>query len=54
MIPTAASHVMAGLIPNSKIVLYPNASHGAIWHSSSEPLGLGSSAWTNSPGRERS
>ena len=31
MIPTAASHLMAGLIPNSKIIIYPNASHGAIF-----------------------
>jgi len=31
MIPTAASHLMAGLIPNSRIVIYPNASHGAIF-----------------------
>ena len=30
MIPTAASHLMAGLIPKSKIIIYPNASHGAI------------------------
>ena len=31
MIPTSASHLMAGLIPNSRIVIYPNASHGAIF-----------------------
>jgi pimeloyl-ACP methyl ester carboxylesterase len=31
MIPTAASHLMAGLIPNSRIAIYPNASHGAIF-----------------------
>jgi pimeloyl-ACP methyl ester carboxylesterase len=31
MIPTPASYLMAGLIPNSKIQIYPNASHGAIF-----------------------
>jgi pimeloyl-ACP methyl ester carboxylesterase len=32
MIPTAASHTLAGLIPNAKITIYPDASHGSIFH----------------------
>jgi pimeloyl-ACP methyl ester carboxylesterase len=31
MIPTAASHLMAGLIPNARIKIFPNASHGSIF-----------------------
>jgi pimeloyl-ACP methyl ester carboxylesterase len=31
MIPTAASHTLAGLIPNAKITIYPDASHGSIF-----------------------
>ena len=31
MIPTAASHTMAGLIPNAKVTIFPDASHGSIF-----------------------
>ena len=31
MIPTAASHTLAGLIPNATIKIYPDASHGSIF-----------------------
>jgi pimeloyl-ACP methyl ester carboxylesterase len=31
MIPTKASHTLAGLIPNARIVIYPDASHGSIF-----------------------
>ena len=31
MIPTKASHTLAGLIPNAELVIYPDASHGAIF-----------------------
>jgi pimeloyl-ACP methyl ester carboxylesterase len=31
MIPTSASHTMAGLIPNAKVTIYPDASHGSIF-----------------------
>ncbi len=31
MIPTSASHLMAGLIPNARIRIFPNASHGSIF-----------------------
>jgi pimeloyl-ACP methyl ester carboxylesterase len=31
MIPTRASHLLAGLIPNAQIQIYPDASHGAIF-----------------------
>ena len=31
MIPTAASHLMAGLIPDVQIRIFPNASHGSIF-----------------------
>jgi hypothetical protein len=31
MIPTAASHLMAGLIPGARITIYPDASHGSIF-----------------------
>ena len=31
MIPAAASHTLAGLIPNAKITIYPDASHGSIF-----------------------
>jgi pimeloyl-ACP methyl ester carboxylesterase len=36
MIPTAASHTMAGLIPNAKLTIYPNASHGSIFQYAAE------------------
>jgi pimeloyl-ACP methyl ester carboxylesterase len=31
MIPTAASHTLAGLIPNAKVTIYPDVSHGSIF-----------------------
>jgi len=31
MIPTSASHLMAGLIPDASITIYPDASHGSIF-----------------------
>jgi len=31
MIPTAASYILAGLIPNAKVTIYPDASHGSIF-----------------------
>ena len=31
MIPTKASHLMAGLIPDARIVIYPDAAHGSIF-----------------------
>lgn len=31
MIPTSASHLMAGLIPNARIRIFPDASHGSIF-----------------------
>jgi pimeloyl-ACP methyl ester carboxylesterase len=31
MIPTKASHLLAGLIPNATIRIYPDASHGSIF-----------------------
>jgi pimeloyl-ACP methyl ester carboxylesterase len=31
MIPTAASHTLAGLIPNAKVTIYLDASHGSIF-----------------------
>ncbi len=31
MIPTAASHTLAGLIPNAIVKIYPDASHGSIF-----------------------
>jgi pimeloyl-ACP methyl ester carboxylesterase len=36
MIPTAASYTLAGLIPNSKITIYPDASHGSIFQYTTE------------------
>jgi pimeloyl-ACP methyl ester carboxylesterase len=36
MIPTAASHTMAGLIPNAKLTIYPDASHGSIFQYAAE------------------
>jgi pimeloyl-ACP methyl ester carboxylesterase len=36
MIPTAASHTMAGLIPNAKVTIYPDASHGSIFQYAAE------------------
>jgi pimeloyl-ACP methyl ester carboxylesterase len=31
MIPTKASHTLAGLIPNARITIFPDASHGSIF-----------------------
>jgi len=31
MVPTAASHTLAGLIPGARLVIYPDASHGSIF-----------------------
>jgi pimeloyl-ACP methyl ester carboxylesterase len=31
MIPTSASHLLAGLIPDASITIYPDASHGSIF-----------------------
>jgi pimeloyl-ACP methyl ester carboxylesterase len=31
MIPTRASHTLAGVIPDARLVVYPDASHGAIF-----------------------
>lgn len=31
VIPTAASHTLAGLIPNAKVTMYPDASHGSVF-----------------------
>ncbi|MDQ0867524.1 alpha/beta fold hydrolase [Arthrobacter globiformis] len=31
MIPTAASYLMAGLLPDARIRIFPNASHGSIF-----------------------
>lgn len=31
MIPTKASYILAGMIPNATIHIYPNASHGSIF-----------------------
>ncbi|WP_159618656.1 alpha/beta fold hydrolase [Arthrobacter zhaoguopingii] len=36
MIPTPASHLMAGLIPDARIRIFPNASHGAIYQYAAE------------------
>ena len=36
MIPTKASHTMAGLIPNARIRIFPNASHGSIFQYADE------------------
>jgi pimeloyl-ACP methyl ester carboxylesterase len=36
MIPTKASHTLAGLIPNARITVYPDASHGSIFQYASE------------------
>ena len=36
MIPTATSHTMAGLIPNAKVTIYPDASHGSIFQYAAE------------------
>jgi pimeloyl-ACP methyl ester carboxylesterase len=36
MIPTRASHTLAGLIPDASIVVYPDASHGAIFQYATE------------------
>jgi pimeloyl-ACP methyl ester carboxylesterase len=31
MIPTKLSHLMAGLIPNARIQIYPDAAHGFMF-----------------------
>jgi pimeloyl-ACP methyl ester carboxylesterase len=31
MIPTKLSHLMAGLIPDARIRIYPDAAHGALF-----------------------
>ncbi|HEY6396011.1 MAG TPA: alpha/beta hydrolase [Solirubrobacteraceae bacterium] len=31
MIPTKLSHVMAGLIPDAQIVIYPDSAHGFLF-----------------------
>jgi pimeloyl-ACP methyl ester carboxylesterase len=36
MIPTKESYVLAGLIPNAKIRIYPDASHGSIFQHADE------------------
>jgi pimeloyl-ACP methyl ester carboxylesterase len=36
MIPTKASHTLAGLIPNAKITVFPDASHGSIFQYAAE------------------
>jgi pimeloyl-ACP methyl ester carboxylesterase len=36
MIPTSASHLMAGLIPNAQITILPTASHGSIYQYAAE------------------
>jgi pimeloyl-ACP methyl ester carboxylesterase len=36
MIPTKASHVLAGLIPDATIRIYPDASHGSIFQYAAE------------------
>jgi pimeloyl-ACP methyl ester carboxylesterase len=38
MIPTRASHTLAGLIPDARIVIYPDASHGAIFQYAPETV----------------
>ncbi len=38
MIATRASHTMAGLIPDARIVIYPDASHGAIFQYAPETV----------------
>jgi pimeloyl-ACP methyl ester carboxylesterase len=38
MIPTRASHTLAGLIPDARIVVFPDASHGAIFQYATETV----------------
>jgi pimeloyl-ACP methyl ester carboxylesterase len=38
MIATRASHTLAGLIPDARIVIYPDASHGAIFQYAPETV----------------
>jgi pimeloyl-ACP methyl ester carboxylesterase len=38
MIPTRASHTLAGLIPDARLVVRPNASHGAIFQYATETV----------------
>jgi len=38
MIPTRASHTLAGLIPDARIVIYPDASHGSIFQYAPETV----------------
>jgi len=36
MIPTRESHLMAGLIPDAQIKIYPDANHGSIFQYAAE------------------
>jgi pimeloyl-ACP methyl ester carboxylesterase len=36
MIPTKASHTLAGLMPQAEIRIYPDASHGSIFQYAEE------------------
>jgi pimeloyl-ACP methyl ester carboxylesterase len=36
MIPPKASHTLAGLIPDARIKIYPDASHGSIFQYADE------------------
>ncbi len=36
MIPTAASYILAGLIPDAKVTIYPDASHGSVFQYAAE------------------
>ena len=36
MIPPAASHLLAGLIPDARVTIYPDASHGLIFQYAAE------------------
>jgi pimeloyl-ACP methyl ester carboxylesterase len=36
MIPTKASYALAGLIPDARITVYPDASHGSIFQYQTE------------------
>jgi pimeloyl-ACP methyl ester carboxylesterase len=31
MIPTRLSHLMAGLIPDARVLIYPDAAHGFLF-----------------------
>lgn len=36
MIPTKASYILAGLIPNARVRIFPDASHGSIFQYADE------------------